>query len=141
MNFTMINEVMLEKNDIKMYSTHNEAKCVIAERFIRTLQIKIYKDRTSVSKIVCIEKLDDIVNKYNNTYYSTIKMKHFNVKPNTYIDSSKEINDKNSKFKISDNVTILKYKNAFAKEDTPNWLLLWFKKVKNTVACYILLMI
>ena len=51
----MINEVMLEKNDIKMYSTHNEAKCVIAERFIRTLKIKIYKDRTSVSKIVCIE--------------------------------------------------------------------------------------
>ena len=45
-------------------------------------------------------------------------MKHFNVKPNTYIDSSKEINDKNSKFKISDNVTILKYKNAFAKKRT-----------------------
>ena len=120
----MINEVMLEKNDIKMYSTHNEAKSVIAERFSRTLKIKIYKDRTSVSKNVCIEKLDDIVNKYNNTYYSTIKMKHFNVKRNTYIDSSKEMNDKNSKFKISDNVTILKYKNAFAKEDTPNWLLL-----------------
>ena len=109
-----------------MYSAHNEAKSVIAERFIRTLKIKIYKDWTSVSKNACIEKLDDIVNKY--TYYSTIKMKHFNVKPNTYIDSSKEINDKNSKFKISDNVTILKYKNVFAKEDTPNWLLLLFKK-------------
>ena len=49
---------------------------------------------TSVSKNVCIDKLDDIVNKYSNTYHSTIKMKPVNVKSKTYIDSSKEINDK-----------------------------------------------
>ena len=54
----------------------------------------------SISKNLYIHKLDDIVNKYNNTYHSTIKMKPVDVKSNTYIDSSKEINDKNPKFKI-----------------------------------------
>ena len=58
----------LEKNDIEMYSTHNEGKSVVAERFIRTLKNKIYKYMTSISKTVCIDKLDDIVNKCNNTY-------------------------------------------------------------------------
>ena len=62
-----------------MYSTHNEGRPVITERFIRTLKNKIYKYMTSVSKIMYIDKLDDIVNKYNNTYHSTIKMKHVDV--------------------------------------------------------------
>ena len=75
-----------------MYSTHNEGKYVVAERFIRTLKNKIYKYMTSISKNVYIDKLDDIVNKYNNTYHSTIKMKPVDVKSSTYIDSSKEIN-------------------------------------------------
>ena len=61
----------LERNDIEICSTHNEEKSVIAERFIRTLKIKIYKYMTSVSKHVYINKLDNIVNKYNNTYHST----------------------------------------------------------------------
>ena len=78
----------LEKNDIEMYSTHNEGKFVIAERFIRTLKNKIYKYITSISKNVYIDKLDDIVNKYNNIYHSTIKIKHVDAKSNTYIDSS-----------------------------------------------------
>ena len=65
----------LEKNDIEMYSTHNERKSVVAERFIKTLRNKIYKYMTSLSKRVHIDKLDDIVNKYNNIYHSTIKMK------------------------------------------------------------------
>ena len=60
-----------------MYSTHNQEKSVIAERFIRTLKNKVYKYMTSLSKIVYIDKLDDIVNKYNNTYHRTIKMNHF----------------------------------------------------------------
>ena len=58
-----------------MYSTHNEGKSVIAERFIRTLKTKIYKHMTSISKNVYIDKLYDIVNKYNNKYHRTIKMK------------------------------------------------------------------
>ena len=76
---------------------------------------------TSLSKNVYIDKLEDIVNKYNNTYHSTIKMKPVDLKSNTYIDSSKEIDDKNPKFKIGDNVRISKYKNVFANVYTPNW--------------------
>ena len=57
-----------------MYSTHNERKFAVAEKFVRTLKNKIYKYITSISKNVYIHKLDDIVNKYNNTYHSTIKM-------------------------------------------------------------------
>ena len=89
----------LEKNDIKIYSTYNEGKSVAAERFITTLKNKIYKNMTSISKNVYIDKLDDIVNKYDNTYHRTIKMKPVDIKPSTYLDSSKEINDKNTKFK------------------------------------------
>ena len=111
----------LEKNAIEMYSAHNEGKSVIAERFIRTLKIKICKYMTSISKNVYIDKLDDIVNKYNNTYHSTIKMKPVDVKSNTNIDSSKEFNEKDSKFKIGDTVRISKYKNVFGKGYVPNW--------------------
>ena len=87
----------LEKNDIEMHSTHNEGKSVIAERFIRTLKNKVYKYMTSASKTVYIVKLDDIVNKYNNTYHSTIKIKPVDVKSKTYINFGKEINNKDPK--------------------------------------------
>ena len=60
----------LKDNDIEMYSTNNEEKSVIAERFIRTLKNKIYKYMTSISKNVYIDKLDYIVRKYNNTYHT-----------------------------------------------------------------------
>ena len=80
----------LKDNDIEMHhSIHNEGKSVIAERFIRTLKNKIYKYVTSVSKNVYVDKLDDIVDDYNNTYHRTIKMKPIDVKDNTYIDFKK----------------------------------------------------
>ena len=84
---------------------------------------------------MCIDKSDDIVNKYNNTYCSTIKIKPVDVKSNTYINSSKESNDKDSKFKVGVVVKISKYKSIFAKVYTPNWSELVFvtKKVKNTM--------
>ena len=63
-----------QENDIEMYSTHNEGKLVDAERFIRTFKNKIYKHMTSVSKNVYINKLDDIVIEYNNTYHRTINL-------------------------------------------------------------------
>ena len=69
-----------------MYSIHNERKPVVAERFIRTLKTKTYKYMTSVSKNVHLDKLDHILDKYNNTYHRTIKMKPADVKDNTYID-------------------------------------------------------
>ena len=70
-----------------MYSIHNEGKSVVAERFIRTLK-KIYKYMTAISKNVYIDKLDDIVNEYNNIYHRTIKMEPVDVKYNTYIERS-----------------------------------------------------
>ena len=76
---------------------------------------------TSISKNVYIDQLNDIVNKYNNTYNSTIKMKPIDVKTSTYIDPSKEINYKNPKFKIDDIIRISKYKNIFAEGYVSNW--------------------
>ena len=118
-----------------MYSIHSEGKSVIAERFIRTLKTKIYKYMISVSKNVYIDKLDDIVDEYNNTYHRTIKMKPVDVKDNTYIDFKKEVNDKDPKFKVGDHVRISKYKNIFAKGYAPNWSEEVFvvSKIKNTV--------
>ena len=104
-----------------MYSIHNEGKFVVAERFIRTLKTKIYKYLTSVSKNVYIDKLDDLVGEYNNTYHRTIRMKSVDVKDNTYIGFKKEVNDKDSKFKVGDHVRISKFKNIFPKGCTPNW--------------------
>ena len=111
----------LQDNDIFVYSTHNERKSVVVERFLRTLKNKIYKYMTSISKNVYIDKLDDLVNEYNNTYRRTIKMKPIDVKNNTYINIDKEVNDEDPKFKIGDHVRISKYKNIFAKGYTRNW--------------------
>ena len=123
-----------------MYSIHNEEKSVVAERSFRTLKTKIYKYMTSISKNVYINKLDDIVNEYNNTYHRTIKIKPVDVKNNRYIDSTelhsnKEVNDNDPKFKVGDHVRILKNKNIFAKENAPNWSeeVFELKKLKNTV--------
>ena len=109
----------LKDNDIEMYSIHNEEKSVVAERFIRTLKTKIYKYMTSVPQNAYIDKLDDTMGKYNDTYHRTIKMKPVDVKDNAYIDFKKEVNDKDPKFKVGDHVRISKYKNIFAKGYTP----------------------
>ena len=103
-----------------MYSTHNEGKSVVAERFIRTLKTKLYKHMTAIGKNVYYDVLDDKVNKYINAKHSTIKMKPIDVGNNkrVYID---EHNDKRSTFKVGDRVRISKFKNIFAKGYTPNW--------------------
>ena len=111
----------LSDNDIIMYSTYNEGKSVVAERFIRTLKNKLYKHMTATGKNVYYDILDNIVNKYNNTKHSTIKMKPIDVGDNNkrvYIDEHKE---KDSKFKVGDRVRISRYKNIFAKGYAPNW--------------------
>ena len=74
----------------------------------------------AVLKNVYIDKLDDIINEYNNTYHRTIKMKPIEVKDNTYIDFIKEVNDKDPKFNIGDHVRISKYKRFFDKGYTRN---------------------
>ena len=102
---------LLENNDMKMYSTHNEEKPVVAERFIRTLRKNIYKHMTSISKNVYTDELDDILNEYNNTYHRTIEMKPVYIKDNTYIDSITDFNYIDPKFKVGNHVSILKYKH------------------------------
>ena len=125
----------LDDNGIEMYSTENEGKSVIAERFIKTLKNKIYKYMTTISKNMYIGKLDDIVKEYNNTYHKTIKMKPINMKDNTYINFEKEVNNKDPKFKVIVYVRISKYKNIFAKGHMPNLSeeVFIFSKIKNTV--------
>ena len=118
-----------------MYSTNNEGKFVIAERFITKLKNEIYKYMTSISKNIYIDKIDDIVKEYNNKYHTSIKMKPVDVMDHTYIDFKKEINDKNPTFKVGDYVRISKYKNIFAKGYMPNWPeeIFVINKIKNTV--------
>ena len=76
---------------------------------------------TSISQNVYIDKLDDIVNKYNNTYHRTIKMKPVDVKDNTYIGFKKEIRDKDPKLKVADHIRSSKCKNIFTKAYAPDW--------------------
>ena len=123
----------LEKNAIGIYSTDNEGKSLVAERFIRTLKNKIYKHMTSISENIYIDKLDDMVNKYNNAYPSTIRMKLFDVKSNTYIDSSKKIMMKILNLKLMILLEHQNIKNIFAKDYVPNWSkeILSLKKLKT----------
>ena len=107
----------------EMYPRHNEGKSVATERFIRTLSNKIYEYMTSISKNAYIDKLDDIVNKYNNTCHRTIKMKPVDIKTNIYINFDKENNMEGPKFKVVDHVRISKYKNTFAESYVHNFAL------------------
>ena len=125
----------LKDNAISMYLTHNDGKSVVAERFIRTLKNQIFKHMASISKNVYFEVLDDIVEKYNNTYHRTIKMKPIDVKNDSFAEYNEESNEKDSEFKIGDHVRISKCKNIFAKGYTPNLNeeIFVVKKIKNTV--------
>ena len=118
--FNKVFEKWLSDNDINMYSTYNEGKSVVAERFIRTLKNKLYKHMTATGKKVYHDVLDDVVDEYNNTKHSTIKIKPIDVKNNkrVYID---EHNEKDSRFKVGDRVRISKFINIFAKGYTPYW--------------------
>ena len=118
-----------------MYSTYNEEKSVVAERFIRTLKNKIFKHMTAISKNVYFDVLDNIVNKYNNTVHRTIKMKSVDVTSDSYTEYNEDSNKKDRKFKVGDHVKISKHKNIFPKGFTPNWSEEVFvvSKIKNTV--------
>ena len=106
----------LKNNDISMYSTYNEGKSVVGERFIKTLKNKLYKHMTAVSRNVYYDVLNDIVKKYNNIWHSTIKMKPKDVGDDNFTKYVEESNEKDPKFKVGDRVRISKYKNVFAKD-------------------------
>ena len=105
----------LSDNDIIMYSTFNEGKSVVAERFIRTLKNKLYQHMTATGKNVFYDVLDDVVNKYNNSKHHTIKMKPTDVGDNNKRVHIDEHNEKDSRFKVGDRVRISKFKGY-----TPN---------------------
>ena len=121
-----------------MYSTHNEGKSDIAERFIRTLKNKIYKRRIAISTNVYFDVLDDILDKYKNTYHKTIKRKPIDVKSNSFAEYNEESNKKGPRFKVGDHVKISNYKSICATGYAPNWseeIFVVKKNIKNTVPC------
>ena len=108
----------LKINNIEVYSTYNEGKSVVAERFNRTLKSKIFKHMKAVLKNVYFDVLDDIINKYNSTIHRTIKMKPIDFTSDSYAEYNEDSNEKDPKFKVSDRV---KYENTktFLLKDTP----------------------
>ena len=113
-----------------MYSTFNEGKSVVAERFIRTLKNKLYKHMMTTGKNLYYDALDDVVNEYNNTEHNAIKMKPKDVKNDKTKSSAiarnkrvytDEHNKKSARYNVGDRVRISKFKNIFAKGYTPNW--------------------
>ena len=104
-----------------MYSTFNEGKSVVAERFIRKLKNKLYKHMTATGKNVYYDVLDDVVNEYNNTKHNTIKMKPKDVRndnKSVYID---EHNEESARYNLGDRVRMSNFKNIFGKGYTPDW--------------------
>ena len=124
----------LHGSDIEIYSACDDVKYVVAETFIRTLKSKIYNHMTAVSKYMCIDTLDKLVGKYNNTYL--IKVKSENAYMVTYIDFGIEPNGKNPNFRVGDHARISKHKNILAKGYTPYWCeeVFAIRKLKNTVS-------
>ena len=98
-----------------MYSTFNEGKSVVAERCMRNLKKKIFKHMTAISKNVYFNVLDDVVNKYNNALYRTIKMKSTDFTNDSFVEYNKDSNKRNTKFKVGDHVRISKRKNIYKK--------------------------
>ena len=99
-----------------MYSIYNIGRSVAAERFIRTLKNKLFKQLTVVSKNLYFDVLDDIVKKYNNTVHRTIKMKLIDVTSDFYAEYNEDSNEKDPKFRVVDHVRISKYKNIFGQK-------------------------
>ena len=118
-----------------MYSVNNKGKSVLAERLIKNLKKKIFKHMTAVSKNVYFDVLDDIVDKYNNTVYRTIKIKPIDVTSNCYAEYNEDSNEKVLKFKVDGHVRISKYNSIFAKGYTQNWSeeVFIINKIKNTL--------
>ena len=118
-----------------MYSTYDEGKSVVAERFIRTLKNKIFNHMTAIQQNFYFDVLDHIVNKYNNTVHRTIKMKPIDVTSDSYAEYNEDSNKKYPKSKVGDHVRISKRKNIFAKGYAPNWTKEVFvvRKIRNTV--------
>ena len=120
---------------MEMWSTQNEGESFVAERFIITWRKKKYKSMTSISNNVYNDKLDDIVNKYNNTYHGTKKLNSADINSGMYTEYGVRHKDEDPKFWVGDHVTLLKHIKRFPKGYNLNWSeeVLVIKKAKNTV--------
>ena len=105
-------------SNIEMYSKYNQGKAVVAERFIRTLKKKIFKDMTVILKNVYSDVLYDIVDKYNNSVHKTIKIKPISVTSDSYAKNNGDCYETKPKFRVGDHVRISKYKKTFLLMDT-----------------------
>ena len=99
-----------------MYSTCNEGKSVVAEKFIITLKNKIFKHMTAISKNVYFDVIDDFVNKDNNTVHKTVKTKPIDVTDDYYAEYNENFDKNDPKMKVGDNVRMSKYKNILLKD-------------------------
>ena len=106
--YNRLSKSWLHYNGLEMHSTHNEEKFVVVEKFLRRIKNKSYKYMTSISKKLFANKVDYIVDKFNNTYHSTIKVKAVDVKSSTYTDFNKKNNKEDPKFNAGDNARISK---------------------------------
>ena len=133
--YNVLSKRFLKINNIEMYSTYNEGKSVVAEKFIRILKNKIFKHITAASNNFYFDLLSDIVNKYNNTVHRSIKMKPIKVTSDSYAEYNEDSNVTKPKFKVGDHVRISKYKDIFAKGQTQNWSdeVFVVSKIKDTV--------
>ena len=139
--YNYLSKRFLKNNSIEMYSTYNEEKFAVGERFIRTLKNKIFKHMTTIPNNVSFDVLDDIVDKYNNTVHRTIKMKAIDITSDSYAKYNEDSNKKDLKFKVDDPVRISKNKNIFAKGYTQNWseenfVISKIKKYSSMDICY-----
>ena len=121
----------LKNNNIESYSTCDERKSAVAERFITTLKNKIFNHITAVSKNDYFNVLGDVVDKWNKTVHKIIKMKPID----SFAECNEYSNEKDPKFKTGDRVRISKYKHIFVKGFTQNWSeeVSIISKVKNIV--------
>ena len=87
-----------------MHSTYNEGKSVVAKRFIKNLKYNIYKHMTADSKNVCLDVLNNLVDKCNNTFHRTMEMKPIDVKSDSYAEHNVDSNEKDPKYKVGDHV-------------------------------------
>ena len=110
----------LNNNNILMYSTHNESKSVIVERFIKTLKTKIYIKMTADNSKFYLAYFNKLVDQYNNTHHHSINKKPINADCSALTEKI-EINLKTPKFKVNDWVRITEYKKIFSKDYTENW--------------------
>ena len=118
--YNKIMQEWLDNNDIFMYSTYNEGKSVIAERFIRTLKAKIYKKMTVIDSRSYLSYLNKLLDQYIMLIIILLIKKPINA-DYSVLTKTIDTNLKTPKFKVNDRVGITKYKNIFSKGYTENW--------------------